>query len=206
MNKFKFGAIILFILFVLSSPVFAWELNGNVITINTNEAQEIDRVTIEGDVYIESANIKLKGDYGLYYPRKEEITIKENIEVVNDSYNLKGEQLQGNLGTQRFLISGQVKVTGPDLLLSAKKIDLDNTTGIMVLEGDPYFEYKELSASADIITYYREKKKAELEGNVVGKRSGQEFTATNLTINIAEEQIKLSGKAKLIFSDNGGDN
>jgi lipopolysaccharide export system protein LptA len=114
-----------------------------------------------------------------------------------------GNRLEGVLEEEEFSITGGVKLTGTDLKMTAESLVYQHDTRQVTVTDNSAIKYKKIEAEADQIVYKMEENTALLTGNVIGEQDGRKFSAEEVTIDLTDEKIKLSGRAKLIFPDRG---
>lgn len=210
-SKYLLLLLIIFaLIFYINTGLTAAERNeitADEITINTEDGEQ--EIVAQGNARVVYDKMAFSGDTIHYNTDSEDISLEGDITLVDEDHTIKGDTLDGNIGRGIFTIDGgekEVEITGPQLYAAAGVINYRRNEGLLVLEQNPVFTYKELEAAADKITYNLEKRTALLSGNVEGVQGdGREFSAERIDVNMETEEIKMSGRANFIIKEKESD-
>lgn len=211
--KSKYFSSVLILLLLVFSLINCYSIVN--ATDNEEEGLRADRITTyftedsaaevlaEGNALIIYDNIRIEADTISFNMETKDVVVNGNVYFKDVEYEFFTDSLKGNLDTNSFQASGDVRLNGDKMFITSTLLDYNYKEKMMIFDKKVSLEYGSIKSTSDKVIFKIEEDIALLEGNVDGQQNGYSFSGDKLQINTREEKIILSGKARLLFEDKG---
>ena len=198
------GLILVIMLLVLATTALAaekpnLELKADELLIDDLKAE----VTAVDNVEFSRGNMKLRADRLRAKEQLKMIEADGSIVIEQQQRKLRGEELSLNTETEVGTLTGSPEYQTAEMLIKGRKFDFDLESGKLVVTGQVYLENQkeDMTAEAEKLIYYRDKKEAFLTGDVVVNRGTRRMMAEKMRIDLETNKIKAEGRTRLIVPD-----
>jgi LPS export ABC transporter protein LptC len=103
---------------VVKQPMVSFFLDdGRVIALRGNEGKvylggrDLQLVELIGDIHVQLGDYALRADHASYDRRSDVILAPGKVEISGDTFDVRGEQMEVGVGSQRLKLSGGVETT-----------------------------------------------------------------------------------------------
>ena len=125
------------------------------------------------------------------------VEVRGNARFLADDIEVTGQEADFNTLEQLVEFRGDVITTAPDLYVTSGNLLYFLAEDRAEFSDNPYVEFQDFTAHADLVEYFMADDYALLTGNVEGTRSGDDFSAEEVEIDLAAETVDLRGDARI---------
>lgn len=210
-KTFRTPSFLLFLIFVLSAPIFQAGLQAETISFKANtmtgSAGNSNKTTVlSGNAWIKTQDMEIYAD-----------TIRlsgTNYDTVFATGSVRGnntksgfafscKELKYNRNTQVAELSGNVVLDDKsnDVHATASIIEYNQNTETAVMQLDVNITQKDSKCTAALAVYRKESQMLELNGNPQVVRGTDVFNAQEIILNIDTQELTLDGKVRGTVKD-----
>ncbi len=173
-----FAAILvaMLLLIVAVTPLQAsyQELEGDDIYISALEEEDEYLFEVRGNALFKTKDFEITGGEADFHSIREELEFRRNVIFSSEDIWVSADKLFYELAQERALFSGAARL-----------------------------KYQGMDATAEEVEHLGQEEMLYLTGGVEGVRNGEEFSAREVEINLAEEKINLKGQARILLPGGG---
>lgn len=103
---------------VVTQPTVSFFLeDGRVVALRGNEGKiylggrDLQLVELAGDIDVQLGDYALHAEHATYDRRSDAIVAPGKVEISSDTFDVRGEQMEVSIGSQRLKLSGGVETT-----------------------------------------------------------------------------------------------
>lgn len=144
------------------------ELEGDDIYISALEEEDEYLFEVRGNALFKTEDFEITGEEADFHSLKQELEFRRNVIFSSADIWVSADSLFYELARERALFSGAARL-----------------------------KYQGMDATAEEVEHLGQEEMLYLTGGVEGVRNGEEFSAREVEVNLAEETINLKGQARI---------